>query len=86
MPRKYTEQELEQNFLFELYPQGAYVQVSAIDPVTNTEIKIVGDRSVGTTQLKTLARNKLVYMLKKKGLISEGDDGRGRRPDGSIVV
>lgn len=62
--------------LFELMPVGNYVRVAAIDPVTNTEVKMVGDRAVGTEQLKLLARNKLLYVLRKKGfLLPSGDDG-----------
>jgi hypothetical protein len=87
MPRRYTEDELNRNILFEFQSVGSYVRIAAIDPVTNTEVMMVGDRKVGTQHLKLLARNKLVYVLNKKGLLHHGDNQRlGSQPDGSTLT
>lgn len=85
MPRRYSEAELSRNFLFEMSRQGQYVRVSAIDPVTNTEISMVGDPAVGTEQLKVLARNKLLYVMRKKGLVLEPAKS-GRQRNGSTLA
>jgi len=41
--------------LIEFYPLGAYVKVSAIDPVTLTEVSIVGDPAAGEDALSRAA-------------------------------
>jgi hypothetical protein len=51
--------------LFEFHWVGAYVKVSAVDPVTLTEVSIVGDPSAGETALKQAADRKLAYVLKR---------------------
>ncbi|MDH3966231.1 MAG: hypothetical protein OEU56_04320 [Rhodospirillales bacterium] len=51
--------------LFEFHRVGAYVKVSAVDPVTLTEVSIVGDPSAGETALKQAADQKLTYVLKR---------------------
>ncbi|MDH3594651.1 MAG: hypothetical protein OEU09_01050 [Rhodospirillales bacterium] len=51
--------------LFEFHRVGAYVKVSAVDPVTLTEVSIVGDPSAGETALKQAADRKLTYVLKR---------------------
>ena len=53
-------------YLFEFNWVGAYVKVSVIDPVTNTEISIVGDSNATETELKRIAINKLEYVINKK--------------------
>ena len=52
--------------LFEHHRVGSYVKVSAIDPVTYTEVSIVGPASATQSALEDLARKKLVYVLKKR--------------------
>jgi hypothetical protein len=37
--------------LIEFYPVGAYVKVSAVDPITLTEVSIVGDPAAGEEAL-----------------------------------
>ena len=87
MPRRYTEDELNRNILFEFQSVGSYVRIAAIDPVTNTEVMMVGDRKVETQQLKLLARNKLVYVLNKKGLLHHNEKQRfGSQPGGSTLT
>ncbi len=52
--------------IIEFYPVGAYVKVSAIDPVTYTEVSIVGDPTVGEEELKRVAIQKLEYVMQRE--------------------
>ncbi len=52
--------------LFEMQRQGNYVRVIAVDPRSNTEITMVGDRNAGDEHLKRLAIRKLKYVIAKK--------------------
>ncbi len=52
--------------LFEFIPQGAYIKVCAVDPVTRIEVSIVGDPRAGKQRLEQIALNKLRYVLRKK--------------------
>ena len=52
--------------IIEFYQVGAYVKVSAIDPVTMTEVSIVGDPEVGEEALKRTAIRKLNYVLDRR--------------------
>jgi phage head maturation protease len=56
----------EQGYIIEFHRVGNAVKVSAIDPVTLTEVSIVGAPSVGDTELTRLAVRKLEYMLAKR--------------------
>lgn len=56
----------EGNVLVEFRRVGAITRVSAIDPVTNTEVVIQGPASAGRTALTRTAIAKLNYMLSKK--------------------
>jgi len=51
--------------LFEFITQGNFVKVVAVDPVTNTEISLVGDRRAGRTALENAAIQKLKYVINK---------------------
>ena len=51
--------------IFEFYQVGAYVKVSAVDPVSLTEVAIVGDPSRGETALKQAALAKLTYVMNR---------------------
>lgn len=51
--------------LFEFRPIGRYVKVSAIDPITGTEISIVGDVKASSEELKHVAIRKLQYVMDK---------------------
>ena len=44
---------------------GDYVKVAAIDPVTNTEVSIVGSARATERQLQRVAVRKLEYVLNK---------------------
>lgn len=52
--------------LFEMRPVGRMIRITAIDPVTGTEVIMVGDAKQSMTTLKRLAARKLAYVLKKK--------------------
>ncbi len=56
--------------IFEFYPVGNFVKVSAMDVKTMTEISIQGPANAGETMLKLNALKRLEYVMKKKGLIS----------------
>ena len=47
------------------YTSGRAVRVVAIDPITGTEVTMVGDSKRSETELKRLAANKLAYVLNK---------------------
>lgn len=49
--------------LLEFVPQGRFVKVIAIDPVSKTEVSVVGDRMASPETLKRIAVNKLKYVL-----------------------
>ncbi|NQU57537.1 MAG: hypothetical protein HQ513_09890 [Rhodospirillales bacterium] len=48
------------------YTSGRAVRVVAIDPITGTEVTMVGDSKRSEAELKRLAANKLRYVLNKK--------------------
>ncbi len=51
--------------LFEFRQIGNSVKVSAIEPITNTEVSIVGPATAGEHALKMAAIRKLQYVLAK---------------------
>ena len=59
--------------IIEFHYVGNAVKVSAIDPVTLTEVSIVGSPEIGEEELKRTAIRKLEYVLAKKDVSS--DDG-----------
>jgi hypothetical protein len=53
--------------LFEFYhTSGNSVRVSALDPHTNTEITLIGDKRYSEKRLMGEAARKLMYVLNKK--------------------
>jgi hypothetical protein len=52
--------------LFEFRRVGNSIRVVAVDPVTNTEITMVGAPGCGEETLKRLAARKLAYVISKK--------------------
>ena len=56
----------EGEVLLEYHRVGAYIKVSAIDPVTQTEVSIVGDPKRSEAELARVALNKLKYVLSKR--------------------
>ncbi len=56
----------ENEVLLELfYTSSRSVKVIAIDPITGTEVVMVGDKNQGEEVLKRLAARKLHYVLNK---------------------
>lgn len=52
--------------LFEFVSKGNFVKVMAVDPITRTEVSIVGDRRTGKSTLEKVATRKLMWVLKRK--------------------
>jgi hypothetical protein len=53
-------------YIIELIPQGRFVKVTAIDPVSGLEAVIVGDAAQPQALLKRTAVQKLEFLLKKQ--------------------
>ena len=51
--------------ILEFIVHGSYVKVSAVDPVSGTEVSIVGDRKAEQSYLESVATKKLAMVLKK---------------------
>lgn len=51
--------------LFEFRQVGSYLKVSAIDPVTNTEVSIVATPGMDRGALKEMALRKLAFVIEK---------------------
>jgi hypothetical protein len=66
----------DEPYIVEFVQMGGSVKVSAIDPVTGTEVSIVGPASAGRVQLERTAVRKLEYVIAKKHG-GDGDDGAG---------
>ncbi|MEM6834461.1 MAG: hypothetical protein AAGA36_07625 [Pseudomonadota bacterium] len=54
-----------QGYLLEFLPARGAVKVSAIDPLTGTEVSIVGSPAASQRQLERVAVQKLKYVLSK---------------------
>ena len=52
-------------YIVECIYRGRYVKVSAVDPVTATEVSIVGDAMRTRKELERVAVQKLEYVLAK---------------------
>ena len=52
--------------LFEFVVQGNFVKVMAVDPVTGTEVSIVGDSRASKSTLEQVATKKLLMVLERK--------------------
>lgn len=50
-------------YLLEFIPARGAIKVSAIDPITGTEVSIVGSPTASQTQLERVAVQKLQYVL-----------------------
>jgi len=57
--------------IFEFRPIGHYIKITAMDAQTLTEASTQAPASAGLnqSQLKSLGRRRLAYILRKKGLI-----------------
>jgi hypothetical protein len=58
--------------LFEFRQVGEYIKVSAVDPVTNTEVAIVGSARMNKEALKATALRKLRYVIAKNRAAAGG--------------
>ena len=56
----------DKRVIIEFIKVGAYVKVSAIDPITRVEVSIVGDPSMSQSILERTAVQKLNYVLNKR--------------------
>ena len=64
---------------FEFQRIGAYVKVTAIDPVTLVEVSVTGSATAGEQALKQLALRRLDYVLSKRGTDGGPKGGAGGR-------
>ena len=62
----------QQGYIIEFHRIGNAVKVSAIDPVTLTEVSIVGDPSLSEAHLTRVAVRKLEFMLSKAAQTTAG--------------
>ena len=53
-------------YIIEFIPQGRYVKVTAVDPVTGREAVMVGDAAQSRETLTRLAVQKLEFLLNKQ--------------------
>ncbi len=66
MPERSEKQRRVGGFIVEFWQVGGAVKVSAIDPVTLTEVSIVGPPSAGDAVLEQTVLRKLKYVLNKR--------------------
>lgn len=57
----------KQEALLEFVQIGAFVRVTAVDPVTGIEAVIQGPVTAGEAALRHTAMQKLAYLLRKQG-------------------
>ena len=63
MPNKIPEDD--RRYIVECIYMGRYAKVSAVDPITGTEVSIVGDSSRHKKELERVAIQKLEYVMAK---------------------
>ena len=54
--------------ILEFHQVGSYIKVSAVDPVTLTEVSIVGNPAAGEAALRRAAIRKLEYVMERDGV------------------
>jgi Domain of unknown function (DUF6898) len=59
--------EQRREVIYEFIRVGGAVKVTAVDAASGIEATIVGDPAVGETALKRLAKQKLEYVIERKG-------------------
>ncbi len=57
----------EREVIYEFLRRGAAVKVTAVDAATGIEATIIGDPAAGEAALMRLARQKLDYVMGKRG-------------------
>ena len=55
--------------IFEFFPVGPYVKVTAMDVATLTEISISGPKGTAEAVLQQNALKRLAFVMKKRGLL-----------------
>lgn len=66
-----TEEPLKnREVIFEFFPIGPYIKVTAMDVATLTEISISGPKGTAEAILQTNALKRLAFVMRKKGLIA----------------
>jgi len=55
----------QKGYLLEFIPARGAIKVSAIDPITGTEVSIVGSPAASQAQLERVAIQKLEYVLNR---------------------
>ena len=55
--------------ILEFIVYGSYVKVSAVDPISGTEVSIVGDRKAEQSYLESVATKKLAMVMKKNAQV-----------------
>lgn len=81
-----TKDLTEADVLLEFQKVGSYVRVSAIDPITNTEVVVQGPADYSEISLRRTAVAKLNYVLRKKRTEADAappTNGTGR---GGVIV
>lgn len=71
----------------EILPIGKALEIVAIDSRTLTEVRFVAPATASESEIKSLARAKMLYVLKKKQQRGEhpSDDDSGSDRGGIIV-
>lgn len=57
---------MKQDYIVEFIPQGRFVKVTAVDPVTGIEAVIVGDAAQGQQAMARAAVRKLEFLIEKQ--------------------
>ena len=63
MARQHAVMPANDQVIIEFYRVGSYVKVSAVDPVSGTEVALVGDPAAGEAALTQAAIRKLEYVM-----------------------
>lgn len=66
--------------LLEIQRHGNILRVTAIDPITGTEVLMMADPRQSMLTIKRLAARKLAYVLEKKR--AEAAESNGKKPSG----
>lgn len=70
----------------EILPVGKALEIVAIDSRTLTEVRFVAPATASESEIKSLARAKMLYVLKKKQRgDNQSDDDSGSDRGGIIV-
>jgi hypothetical protein len=66
-----TENPLKnREIIFEFFPVGAFIKVTAMDVATLTEVSIQGPANASKDYLQSNAMKRLAYVMRKKGIVA----------------